>query len=180
MCGILSCRIKQTNLPHMALPGRRVVNLAGFLTCTALMAYALYAQHQLMLEPCPLCILQRVAVIAIGAMFLFAALHNPAGRLRYLYMCLIGAASILGAIVAGRHVWLQNLPEDRVPACGPGLDYMLDNFPFREVLDMVFTGSGECATLDWQFLGLSMPAWVLVAVTGLGIVGIWNNARQAP
>ncbi len=178
MCGILTCRNQQNNLPYMALPGRRVVNLAGFLICTGLMAYALYAQHQLMLEPCPLCILQRVAVIAIGALFLLAALHNPSGRFRYLYMGLIGLASILGAIVAGRHVWLQNLPEDRVPACGPGLDYMLANFPFRDALDMVFTGSGECATLDWQVLGLSMPAWVLVAVIGLGGVGIWNNARR--
>ncbi|NNC77208.1 MAG: disulfide bond formation protein B [Woeseiaceae bacterium] len=162
----------------MALPGKRALNLAGFFICAGLMAYALYAQHQLMLEPCPLCVLQRVAVIALGVIFLLAALHNPAGASRHSYSLLLLVAATAGTVVAGRHVWLQNLPEDRVPACGPGLDYMMDNFPFRDVLDMVFTGSGECATLDWSFLGLSMPAWVLVWIVGLGLFGIWNNSRR--
>lgn len=180
MYGILTCLIKRTaDSKSMVLPGRRAINLAGFLTCAGLMAYALYAQHQLMLEPCPLCILQRVAVIAIGMIYLLAVAHHPAGMARYCYSLLLAVAAALGAMVAGRHVWLQGLPEDQVPACGPGLDYMLDNFPFRQVLDMVFTGSGECASLDWQFLGLSMPAWVLVAMIALGVIGIWNNARRA-
>lgn len=163
----------------MKLPGKRLLNLTGFIICAGLMAYALYAQYQLMLEPCPLCILQRVAVIAIGAFFLLAAAHNPAGATRHIYSAFLAASAALGAVVAGRHVWLQNLPEDRVPACGPGLDYMLNNFPFREALDMVFKGSGECASLDWQFLGVSMPAWVLVAVISLGLFGVWNNSRQS-
>lgn len=180
MSGILRLLTQQPNNSiSMATPGRRALNLAGFLICAGLMAYALYAQHQLMLEPCPLCVLQRVAVITLGVLFLLAAAHNPAGGTRHSYSVFLAIAAVLGAVVAGRHVWLQNLPEDRVPACGPGLDYMLDNFPFREALDMVFTGSGECASLDWQFLGLSMPAWVLVALTSLGLFGAWNNSRQS-
>ena len=162
----------------MTIPGKRVLNLAGFLICAGLMAYALYAQHQLMLEPCPLCILQRVAVIGLGIFFLAAALHNPKGGWRYLYVALLTVTAGAGVTVAGRHVWLQNMPEDQVPACGPGLDYMVENFPFSEVIGMVFRGSGECATVDWQFLGLSMPAWVLIAITGLGVVGVWNNLRR--
>jgi disulfide bond formation protein DsbB len=159
----------------MTLPDRRTLNFAGFAICVGLMAYALYAQHQLMLEPCPLCVLQRLAVISLGIVFLLAAIHNPSGAGRYGYVLLLLGATTLGAIVAGRHVWLQEMPEDQVPACGPGLDYMWENFPLADVIDMVFKGSGECADVDWSFLGLSMPAWVLIAVLGLGIFGTWNN-----
>jgi disulfide bond formation protein DsbB len=157
------------------MPGRRTVNLAGAVACAALMAYALYAQYALNLEPCPLCVFQRVAVIALGAVFLLAALHNPGRTGARAYAGLLAATAAVGAGVAGRHVWLQNLPEDEVPACGPGLNYLLDTFSFGEVLGKVFTGSGECATIDWSFLGLSMPAWVLIAVAVLGIWGMAGN-----
>jgi disulfide bond formation protein DsbB len=162
----------------MAIPSRRLVNFAGFLLCVAMMSYALYAEHLLLLDPCPLCILQRVAVIALGVVFLLAALHNPTASGRYVYGGLVGLAAFGGVLVAGRHVWLQQLPPDRVPACGPGLDYMLDNFPFQQVIDMVFTGSGECASSDWSLLGLTMPAWVLLAVIGMGSAGVANNLRK--
>lgn len=163
----------------MTLPDRRILNFAGFLVCVGLMAYALYAQHQLMLEPCPLCVLQRFAVIGLGIVFLIAAIHNPAGMARRVYAGLLGLMTVFGVIVAGRHVWLQHLPSDEIPACGPGLDYMWENFPLADVVNMVFKGSGECATVDWTFLGLSMPAWVLIAVLGLGFGGIWNNVRKS-
>ncbi len=162
----------------MNVPNKKVLNLAGFLTCSALMGYALFAQYQLVLEPCPLCILQRIAVIGLGVVFLIAGLHDPSGAGRYVYSLLLGIVTVFGSIVAGRHVWLQLIPEDQVPACGPGLDYMWENFPLADVINMVFRGSGECATIDWQFLGLSMPAWVLIAILGLGSVGIWNNLRR--
>jgi disulfide bond formation protein DsbB len=142
------------------------------------MSYALYSQHQLMLEPCPLCVLQRLSVIGLGLVFLIAGLHNPSGAGRFAYAASMALAASFGAIVAGRHVWLQLLPEDQVPACGPGLDYMWENFPLADVINMVFKGSGECANVDWTLLGLSMPMWVLVAVLGLGGVGIWNNLRK--
>ncbi len=155
----------------------RLVNLAGFLFCAGLMAYALYAQYVLQLDPCPLCIFQRVAVIILGCVFLLAAVHNPgrSGRLSYAVLLLAGGA---GIFVAGRHVWLQNLPPDKVPACGPGLDFMLESFPALEVLEMVLTGSGECATVDWSLLGMSMPAWVLIAVTAATVAGVANNLRR--
>jgi disulfide bond formation protein DsbB len=108
-----------------------------------------------------------------------AALHNPVGGGRFVYAVLTGLAALGGITVAARHAWLQSLPEDKVPACGPDLGYMMDAFPFSEVLKMVFTGSGECAEIVWQFLGLSMPAWVLIWMTFLGIAGIWNNLRRS-
>ena len=143
-----------------------------------LMSFALFAQHVLLLDPCPLCVLQRVAVISIGIVFLISALHNPQGWGRRIYAAILAIVAIAGAGVAGWHVRLQNLPPSEVPACGPGLDYMLDNFPLGDALQMVFKGSGECADVVWSFLGLSMPAWVFVAVAGLGVTGVWNYLRQ--
>lgn len=163
----------------MTLPGRRLLNLAGFVGCAGLMAYALYAEHVLFLMPCPLCVFQRMAVIALGISFLIAALHDPVGKGRYAYTALIAITAGAGVGVAGRHVWLQNLPADEVPSCGPGFDYIIESFPLADALQLIFTGSGECASVDWQFLGLSMPAWVVISVAALGIFGIWNNLRNA-
>jgi len=164
----------------MSIPSKRVLNLTGFLSCTGMMAYALFAQYQLYLDPCPLCILQRVAVIGMGIIFLLLAVHNPRpGWARRVYLGLLGLSALGGIIVAGRHVWLQHVPPDKVPSCGPGLGYMLDNFPLADALKMVFTGSGECASIDWSFLGLSMPMWVVIGIAGLGIAGFWNNLRRA-
>ncbi len=160
------------------LASRRSLNLLGFLSCAALMAYALYAEHVLLLTPCPLCVLQRLAVILLGLVFLAAAIHGSNGMARFVYAALLTVPAVGGAGVAGWHVWLQNLPPDQVPTCGPGLDYMIESFPLAEVLKMIFSGSGECASVDWQFLGLSMPAWVLIAIVTVGSVGIWNNLRK--
>ena len=161
----------------MAMPGRRILNLGGFVACASLMAYALYAEHVLMLEPCPLCVFQRIAVILLGMLLLLAALHTPARGGRQVYAALIAVAAASGAVIAGRHVWLQHLPPEQVPACGPGLGYMIESFPLSEALRMVFTGSGECAVSDWAFLGLSMPAWVLISIVVIGGAGAWNNLR---
>ncbi|HEX6929887.1 MAG TPA: disulfide bond formation protein B [Gammaproteobacteria bacterium] len=157
----------------------RFPNLAGFLACAALLAYAYYAQFHLGLEPCPLCIFQRIGVIAVGLVFLVAAIHGAGRTGRRVYAALLALAAAAGGAVSAWHIHLQNLPPDQVPSCGPGLDYMLDVFSFGETLRMVFTGSGECAVVDWSFLGLSMPAWVLIAFAALGIFGAWNNFRRA-
>ena len=162
----------------MTIPGSRQLNMAGFLACSGMMAYALYAEHYLLLAPCPLCVFQRMAVIALGIIFLVAALHNPSGWGKPAYAGLVLAAAGAGIGVAGRHVWLQSLPPDQVPACGAGYDYLMDNLPLGQALRAIFTGSGECATIDWQFLGLSMPAWVLISVAVVGAGGIWNNLRR--
>ena len=156
----------------------RQLNMAGFIMCACMMGYALYAEHVLMLMPCPLCVFQRMAVIALSLIFLVAAIHNPVGYGRYIYALSILLAATAGAVVSGRHVWLQNLPADQVPSCGPGFDYIIDSFPLSEALGVIFSGSGECASIDWQFLSLSMPAWVLIVVIITGIFGIWLNMRR--
>ncbi len=153
-------------------------NFLGFGACVAMMAYALFSQHVLGLQPCPLCIFQRVAVISMGTVFLIAAVHGPGQTGRRLYGVLLGVVAAGGAAVAVRHVWLQHLPPDKVPNCGPGLDYMLEAFPFTEMLTTVFSGSGECAEIVWSFLGLSMPAWVLICIVLLGGFAVWNNWRR--
>ena len=162
----------------MTLPNRRWLNLCGFLVCAGLMGFALFAQHVLKLDPCPLCVLQRLVTISLGAVFLLAALHNPQAWGPRVYAALLFVVAGTGVGIAGWHVRLQNLPASEVPACGPGLDYMIDNFPLGEALSMVFKGSGECAEVVWSFLGLSMPSWVVVWMLGLGAAGIWNNLRR--
>ena len=154
---------------------RRLLLLTGFLISVLLIVYALYAEHALGLEPCPLCILQRVAVIALGLSFLLIALKPPQKKhSKFLASVLLVMISLTGAWVAARHVWIQNLPPDKVPGCGPGLDFMIANFPLSEVLEMVLSGSGECAEISWSFAFLSMPAWALIWLIILGSFGVWS------
>ncbi len=162
----------------MKLPGKRQSNLLGFAICAGLMSFALYSQYQLYLDPCPLCVFQRMAVIAVGIVFLIAAIHDPPGWAGRVSALLIGFVAADGASVAGRHVWLQNLPPGEVPSCGPGFGYIMESFPLSEALSMIFQGSGECAEVHWQFLGLSMPGWTLIWFVGLGVFGVWNNLRR--
>jgi disulfide bond formation protein DsbB len=159
----------------------RLGNTLGFLICAALLGYAYFAQFVLHLEPCPLCIFQRIGVFAVAIAFLIAALHDPKSGGRRAYAVLIALAALITAAVAVRHLYIQSLPEGSVPACGAPLDYMLKLFSLSEVLVKVLTGSGECARITWRFLGLAMPAWVLMAALGLGGLGLWANLRrQAP
>jgi disulfide bond formation protein DsbB len=151
---------------------QRPLFLAAFLICAVLIATALTMQYALKLEPCPLCIFQRVFVIALGAIALVAAIHDPRLAGRRVYGVLIVVFGVLGMIVAGRHVWLQNLPADQVPECGPGLEYMLNAFPLTEALSLVFRGSGEGADVQWVFLGLTIPGWTLVIFTAFTIFGL--------
>jgi len=139
----------------------RTLFLAILACCLGLLGIGLYLQHGLKLEPCPLCILQRVAFLAIGMTSMLAFLHNPGVMVRRFYGLLILLFSLAGAAVAGRNLWLQGLPPDRVPECGPGLDYMLEAFPLTKALPMIFQGSGECAKVEWTMFGLSIPAWAL-------------------
>ncbi|MDX1512496.1 MAG: disulfide bond formation protein B [Gammaproteobacteria bacterium] len=145
----------------------------GVVLCAGLLATALYFQHVMGLEPCPLCIFQRVFVIVLGILMLIAALHDPGRLWRRVYAAAILIVALLGVAVAGRHVWLQNLPPDQVPECGPGLEYMLDSFPLMQALEMVFKGSGECAEVQWTFLGLSIPAWTLIVFVGIAGVAVF-------
>ena len=154
---------------------RRHLLLTGFLISVLLIVYVLYTQYVLGLEPCPLCILQRVAVIALGLSFLLLALRPPQRKQsKFFASLLLMIISSAGVGIAARHVWIQNLPPDKVPGCGPGLDFMMANFPLSEVLEMVFSGSGECAEISWSFAYLSMPAWALIWLIVLGSFGVWS------
>jgi len=148
--------------------------------CAGLLAYAYYAQFVMHLEPCPLCIFQRIGVFALGVVFLIAALHDPAPLGRRVYAVLLALAALATIGIALRHLYIQSLPPDSVPACGASLDFMLKVFSLSEVLVKVLTGSGECAKVTWQFLGLAMPAWVLISAAALGGFGLWVNLRRQP
>jgi disulfide bond formation protein DsbB len=154
---------------------RRTGNFIGFVTCAGLMAYALYSQYGLGFEPCPLCIFQRVAVMAIGCIFLLAAIHHPERTGAMIYGSLAMVAAAAGILIAARHVWMQAQPPGTVAACGATLDYMLDILPITAVITKVLTGSGECAAIDWTLFGLSMPWWVMIACVGLGLWALWVN-----
>lgn len=156
----------------------RLANALGALACIALLAYALYAENVLGYEPCPLCMFQRVAVLALGVVFVVAALHAPApgwGRRFYAVLAVLAAAAVV--VVAGRHVYIQSLPPGSVPSCGATLDYLLEVFPLMDVIRKVLTAGGECAKIDWRFLGLSMPVWVLFCGVVLGTYGAIVNGR---
>lgn len=153
----------------MRLPSFRLLALLGFAACAGGMGFALFLQYVGGLEPCPMCVFQRVAMIASGLVFLLAAVHGPTGWGQWVYSGLAGLAAVCGAVIAGRHVWLQGLPPDRVPACGPPLDYLMESFPFLEVVSMILKGDGNCAKIDAAWLGLSLPGWTLVAFVGLAL-----------
>jgi disulfide bond formation protein DsbB len=163
----------------MTLPNRRLLNLAGFLACAGMMGFALYAQYVLLLDPCPLCVFQRIATISLGAVFLLAFLHGAGNVGSKIYAALVAVTAGFGVGVAIWHVRLQNMPKDEVPSCGPGFEYIIDNFALFDALSLIFKGSGECADVVWRLLGLSMPSWVIIGLGGLGIAGIWNNFRKA-
>lgn len=158
----------------------RWLNLLAVLGCIFTMIAVLWFQHVDGLEPCPLCIFQRVALMASGLFFLLAGLHNPDKLGRRIYAVLCAIPAITGAAIAIRHLWLQSLPEDQIPDCGPGLDYLVDVFPMQEVVSMVLSGSGECAEVDWTFLGLSMPGWALVVFVGLTLIALFQLFRPEP
>lgn len=160
------------------MPSIRLTNLLLVLACVGLIAYALYSQEVLGLAPCPLCITQRIFVMAVGLIALVAFIHNPGLLLRRIYAGLGMLAAVGGGIVSGRHLWLQSLPADQVPACGPGLEYMFETFPFTEAVAILFRGNGNCAVVDWELFGLSMPGWVLIAFVGLFAVNSWQLLRR--
>jgi protein dithiol:quinone oxidoreductase len=156
---------------------RRLMNFAGFIACVGLLGYAYYTQYQLGLEPCPLCIFQRIGIAALGVVFLIAGLHNPRRWGASVYAVLIGAASLATVGVAIRHLYVQSLPPGAIPACGAPLDVLLQFTPVTEVIRKVLTGSGECSQVNWKFLGLAMPAWVLISAAALGLLGVVTNIR---
>ncbi len=156
----------------------RTAHLLTAVACASLLGYAYFLEYVRYLDPCPLCMVQRLVFYSIGIVFLISGLHNPGkvGRLAYgLIQALVGA---LGVATAARHVWLQGLPADQIPDCSPSLDYMVDNFPLGETLDKLLNASGDCASVDWVFLGQSMPTWTLLWFSGLTLWAIFWALRR--
>lgn len=150
----------------------RAVFFLIFLLCAGLLGVAFYMEHVMGLEPCPLCWLQRFGFMAAGLVSLLAALHGPQGFGVRIYGFFLAVSAGAGLGVAGRQLWLQSLPADQVPACGPSVDYMLEVLPWMEVLTTALRGTGDCAEVTWRFLGLSIPGWTAIFFTLLVITGL--------
>jgi disulfide bond formation protein DsbB len=156
----------------------RTASTAGAAVCITLLAYGYYLQYVKGLEPCPLCMVQRGFFYVVMGLFILAALHAPARAGTAIYGALIVLFAAGGAATASRQVWLQHLPPDRVPQCGPDLFFMLENLPLSRTLEKLFQGSGECAAVDWKFLGLSIAGWSLVWFITLAAYALWLAARR--
>ena len=150
----------------------------GAAVCAALLGYGYFLQYVQGLEPCPLCMVQRGFFCVVMALFVLAAVHAPGRVGTAIYSALIVLFAGGGAATAGRQVWLQHLPADRVPQCGPDLFFMLENLPLSRTLEKLFQGSGECAAVDWKFLGLSIGGWALVWFIALAVYALWLAARR--
>ena len=150
-----------------------MIGRAGFAIgaagCALLLGFGYYLQYVQGLQPCPLCMVQRFFFYLMLVFFAAGALH---GRWEYLYSSLVFLSAAGGAATASRQVWLQSLPPDKVPQCGPDLFFMLENFPLSRTLEKLLYGSGECAAVDWKFLGLSIAGWALVCFVALGLYAL--------
>ena len=145
-----------------------------FMACVGLMAAAYYFEYVMYLDPCPLCMMQRIAVMLVGLLALSGFIFSGSQVKQAVHGVLMLLASILGMAVAGRHIWIQNLPADEVPTCGPSLEYMVETLPWAEVLSVMLKGDGNCVETQWSFVGLSMPEWVLVAFVGFALAAVYS------
>ena len=151
----------------------RQMAAAGAAACAGLLATGYYLQYFAGQDPCPLCLLQRGFYYGVGLVLGAAAIHGP-GRLGariYSIAAFLFAAG--GLATASRHVWLQHLPPEQVPACGPDLFFMLDNLPLGRTLQLLLRGSGQCAEVHWRFLGLSIAEWSLAWFAFLALYALW-------
>lgn len=163
----------------LAIPGNRIINIDIFLTAVVTIAIALYMEHVMLLSPCGLCVTQRVFFILCGLVCLAAAIHNPAADELKIYAFVAAAMCIFGSYFASRQIWLQHLPEDLVPACGPGFAYIRDNFPFIELLDFLLIGDGNCAEVQFRFLGIfSIAEMSFIAFFALFSICLFIAFRQ--
>ena len=158
---------------------RRLYYAAPALIIAALLGYGYYLQYVQGLEPCPLCMVQRAFFYLLIATFVIAALHAPSRVGAWIYAAFVVLFAAGGAATAGRQVWLQHLPADKVPQCGPDLFFMLENMPLSRTLQKLIQGSGECAAMDWKFLGLSIAGWALVWFIALAVYALWLAARRS-
>lgn len=158
----------------------RSTNLLIVLAVAAMMAVALYMEHAMGLEPCPLCVGQRVFVILVGAWALIAWVHNPGAIGRRVYAGLGILSAIAGGAVSSRQLWMQGLPEDQIPSCGPSFEFILDTAPFLEALRVMLMGDGNCAEVVWSLFGISIPGWTLIGFVVLAVVNVYQFVRRPP
>jgi len=151
----------------------------GFLACAGLIGFAFYLQYYEYQDPCPLCLLQRMVYIALMALFLVAAVHGPGRTGAMIYGGLLALTAAAGTAVATRHVWLQHLPPDAVPECGPSLEFMLRKYPAFQAFEKIFGGTGQCAEAGWKFLGLTIAGWSLVWFVLLGALAVYLTVVAA-
>lgn len=151
---------------------RRLMWLGSLCSVVGLMSYAIYAERVLYLDPCPLCITQRLFYVLIGVFAVGGLLLIRNRLLQRLLSLLMALSAIGGLVTAGRQVWLQHLPPEQVPECGPGLAYWLENEPWLQTLSLLFKGDGNCAEVDWTFMGLSMAEWSLAWFVGLLVAAL--------
>lgn len=160
------------------LPSIRLTSLTLAAGCLGLILTGLYMQHVLGLLPCALCVTQRIFIIAVGLVALIAFIHNPSSGAQRAYAGLGLLFAIIGGYFSSHHMWLQSLPADEAPACGPGLDYILERFPLQEAITVLLRGDGNCAEVVGTFLGLSIAGWTLVAFIGLAAINLWQLVRK--
>lgn len=152
------------------LSARRFHGLVAF-AAFALLAVAFYMEYQMDLEPCPLCMLQRIVFFCVGVVSLVSAL-TVSEKARKVFSWMVVVLSFVGAALAIRHLYLQSLPMDELPACLPGLSYMFEVFPWQEIMQAMVMGTGECGDVVWTLFGISIPGWTLVAFIGMAIVNM--------
>ncbi len=152
--------------------------LLGFAACFGIVALALVIQTTYKLEPCPLCITQRMFFMGLGVLFLIAAFIKPASLLQKMFTGLQVLAALGGAGWAMRHWYLQANKESMIADCGVGFDYMFENFPLNKMLTLIFRGTGDCAAIDWTFLGLTLPQLGLMSFVGLGVYAVWLGLKK--
>lgn len=158
----------------------RLIFLAVFAACVGLLGFGVYLQTVEHVEPCPMCIMQRYAFVAVGLVALMAGLHNPGRTGVRIYSALLALSALAGGGVAVRQTWIQHYPPT-ILDCGPDLEFMINAFPLGEALPMIFQGSGDCSKVLWRFLGLSIAEWALICFTGFIVAAILaaRNARKS-
>ncbi len=162
----------------MTLPNSRILFFLAALATAGLMTFSLFLQHGLELEPCPLCISQRIVMVTLGVIGLIAAIHNPKTTGFRVYGGITLITGIAGMALAIRQLYIQNLPPEKVPACMPAIEYLVDMLPFTQIVQIMLTGTGDCAEVQWTFMGLTIPGWTLIMFTGFTLFGLVELFRR--
>jgi disulfide bond formation protein DsbB len=157
----------------MTISNRVFFALTGIGT-TSLLSYGYYLEFFEDLIPCPMCIFQRLCYMAIVLVALSAVIQGPARRGGIVYATLLATFAAIGAGIAGRQTWLQHLPPELVPECGPDLEFMLEMYPLLETIEKALIGTGDCAEVSWTFLSLSIAEWSLVCFLGVFVAALWQ------